>query len=342
MANAQPTPILEVRDLCVEFDTMAGLVQGLRGVSFSVLPGETMALVGESGSGKSVTAQAIMGLIGLPGRISSGDILWKGQSLLTREGQKAAGKLRGKSVSMVFQDPMTSLNPLMTIGAHLVEVLRRHMGLSKDKAFARGVDLLDAVGITEPKRRMGQYPHEFSGGMRQRVMIALAIACEPELLIADEPTTALDVTIQAQVLDLLADLQKSMGLSIVLITHDLGIVAGLCEKVAVMYAGSIVEAGAAETVFAHAEHPYTQGLIRSTPRLDDRRARLVSIDGAPPSLLHPPKGCAFQSRCPVASRQCDEKPARQATPEGGTVTCWTPSVAAWAEPVDRQAEVQAR
>ncbi|AJE46878.1 ABC transporter ATP-binding protein [Celeribacter indicus] len=332
MAYAHPTPILELRDLCVEFDTMAGLVQGLRGVSLSLMPGETLALVGESGSGKSVTAQAIMGLIGLPGRIASGDILWKGQSLLTAEGRRTAQRLRGKSLSMVFQDPMTSLNPLMTIGAHLVEVLRRHMKLSKAAAFARGVELLDAVGITEPRRRMGQYPHEFSGGMRQRVMIALAIACEPELLIADEPTTALDVTIQAQVLDLLADLQTSMGLSILLITHDLGIVAGLCEKVAVMYAGSIVEAGTARTVFGQAEHPYTQGLIRSTPRLDDRRERLVAIDGAPPSLLDPPKGCAFQSRCPVASRKCDTTPVRQRTPEGGSVSCWTPAVPAWSEP----------
>ncbi|AVW93067.1 ABC transporter ATP-binding protein [Celeribacter baekdonensis] len=341
MAYAQPTPILDVRDLHVEFDTMSGLVQGLRGVSFSVMPGETLALVGESGSGKSVTAQAIMGLIGLPGSIVSGDILWKGQSLLTPEGQKKAATLRGKSLSMVFQDPMTSLNPLMTIGAHLIEVLRRHMKLSKPQAFARGVELLEAVGITEPRRRMAQYPHEFSGGMRQRVMIALAIACEPDLLIADEPTTALDVTIQAQVLDLLADLQKSMGLSIVLITHDLGIVAGLCERVAVMYAGSIVEAGSAATVFEQAEHPYTQGLIRSTPRLDDRRDRLVSIEGAPPSLLHPPKGCAFQSRCPVASRQCDTKPARQETPAGGSVSCWTPSLPAWAD-VAKTTEVHAR
>ncbi|WP_253949399.1 ABC transporter ATP-binding protein [Mangrovicoccus sp. HB161399] len=324
------TPILELSDLQVEFDTRAGIVHGLRGVSFALQPGETLALVGESGSGKSVTAQAVMGLISLPGAITGGDILWKGESLLGRAAARRARKLHGKALSMVFQDPMTSLNPLMSIGAHLTEVQRRHMGLSRRAAAARGAELLDAVGITEPQRRMAQFPHELSGGMRQRVMIALAIACEPELLIADEPTTALDVTIQAQVLDLLSDLQRQMGLSILLITHDLGVVAGLCEKVAVMYAGEIVETGTADDLFAAAKHPYTQGLIRSTPRLSDRAERLVSIDGAPPSLLSPPEGCAFEPRCPQSSLRCRTRPPLAAAPGStGAHACWNSTPAAW-------------
>ncbi|WP_138466659.1 ABC transporter ATP-binding protein [Poseidonocella sp. HB161398] len=332
MTADDTAPILELRNLEVEFDTRAGTVHGLRGVSFAIRRGETLALVGESGSGKSVTASAIMGLIQLPGAVTGGEILWKGQSLLGRAGERRARRLRGREMSMVFQDPMTSLNPLMSIGSHLVEVQRRHMGLSRRAAAARGAELLDAVGITEPHRRMGQFPHELSGGMRQRVMIALAIACEPELLIADEPTTALDVTIQAQVLDLLSDLQRDMGLSILLITHDLGVVAGLCEQVAVMYAGEIVETGAADDIFDRARHPYTQGLIRSTPRLTDRSERLVSIDGAPPGLLHPPAGCAFEPRCPQSSERCRARPALAAEPgRQGAFACWNSTPSAWPE-----------
>ncbi|MBE3638164.1 ABC transporter ATP-binding protein [Mangrovicoccus algicola] len=335
MTRPDPTPILELRNLEVCFDTRAGIVRGLRGVSFALEPGKTLALVGESGSGKSVTASAVMGLIQLPGAITGGDILWKGESLLGRAGARRAARLRGKQMSMVFQDPMTSLDPLMSIGAHLVEVQRRHLGLSRRAAAARGAELLDAVGITDPARRMGQHPHELSGGMRQRVMIALAIACEPELLIADEPTTALDVTIQAQVLDLLADLQRDMGLSILLITHDLGVVAGLCEEVAVMYAGEIVETGAADDLFGRARHPYTQGLVRATPRLTDRSERLVSIDGAPPGLLDPPSGCAFAPRCPQTTGACAARPPLRAAPGGhGAHACWNARPAAW-EPAAR-------
>ena len=320
-------PLLEVEDLSVAFDTRRGVVQGLRGVNLFIGRGETLALVGESGSGKSVTAQAVMGLIDAPGRIASGDIRWKGHSLLTPEGARAARDIRGKEIALIFQDPMTSLNPLIKIGAQIGEVLRRHLGMSTAQAHARTLELLEAVGIPAPPRRASQYPHELSGGMRQRVMIAMAIACEPQLLIADEPTTALDVTIQAQVLELLAGLQESLNLSVILITHDLGVVAGLCQRVAVMYAGRIVETGLADDIFERPAHPYTQGLIRSTPRLDDRHERLIAIDGAPPDMLSPPKGCAFRLRCTVADAACEKDPPVGISSGGGTVACWHPEKA---------------
>ncbi len=325
MNRVTGAPLLEIDQLSVEFDTRRGVVHGLRGVSLSVGKGETLAIVGESGSGKSVTAQAVMGLIDVPGRIAGGDILWKGRSLLSPEGARAARDIRGKEISLVFQDPMTSLNPLLKIGVQIAEVLRRHLGMSKAQAHTRALELLEAVGIPSPPRRAEQYPHELSGGMRQRVMIAMAIACEPLLLIADEPTTALDVTIQAQVLELIAGLQESLNLSVILITHDLGVVAGLCHRVAVMYAGRIVESGKADDIFERPAHPYTQGLIRSTPRLDDRLDRLIAIDGAPPDLLMPPVGCAFRVRCPHAEAICGQEPPVVSFVRDRITACWRPS-----------------
>jgi peptide/nickel transport system ATP-binding protein len=342
-AAASDKPLLEIERLEVEFDTRRGVVRGLRGVDLAIGRGETLAIVGESGSGKSVTAQAVMGLIDVPGRISGGDIRWKGHSLITRSGARMARDIRGKEIALVFQDPMTSLNPLMRVGTQISEVLRRHLGMTRADADLRVLELLEAVGIPAPPRRARQYPHELSGGMRQRVMIAMAIACEPELLIADEPTTALDVTIQAQVLELVAGLQQTLGLSVLLITHDLGVVAGLCDRVAVMYAGQIVETGIAEDVFERPAHPYTQGLIRSTPRLDDRMERLIAIEGAPPNLLAPPAGCAFRDRCPIAEPICETQP-RLVPIEGrplGTVACWRSETSAWAAPPRPEAILRA-
>ena len=321
---------LEIADLSVAFDTRAGTVQALRGVSLSLNAGETLGIVGESGSGKSVTAQAVMGLIDLPGRIAGGNIRWQGQALVADGVQQHPAGIWGKQVTMVFQSPMTSLNPLMTIGAQLEEVIRQHLGLGGAAARSRAAEMLSAVGISGARRRLDQYPHEFSGGMRQRVMIAMAIACDPKLLIADEPTTALDVTIQAQILELLAGLQERLGLSIILITHDLGIVAGLCHRVAVMYAGQIVETGPVDAIFDAPAHPYTQGLIRSTPRLDAPEDRLTAIDGTPPGLLHPPKGCAFLPRCPLAQDACRAPQALRPYGEG-LVACTRPGVDAWGD-----------
>jgi peptide/nickel transport system ATP-binding protein len=321
-------PLLEIDDLHVDFDTRAGTVKALRGVSLSVAPGETLGIVGESGSGKSVTAQAVMGLIDVPGRIAGGEVRWRGQSLVGQSAAKGARDIWGKDITMVFQNPMTSLNPLMTIGDQIAEVVEIHLGLSRKAARARAAELLAAVGIAGAARRLDQYPHEFSGGMRQRVMIAMGIACEPKLLVADEPTTALDVTIQAQILELLAELQEKMGLAIVLITHDLGIVAGLCHRVAVMYAGQIVETGPVDDIFEAPSHPYTQGLIRSTPGLEAAEKRLVSIEGMPPGLLHPPSGCAFLPRCPIGDEGCRAPQALH--PFGaGTVACRKAGEQAW-------------
>ncbi|WP_457659920.1 ABC transporter ATP-binding protein [Sinorhizobium medicae] len=325
-------PLLEIDNLHVCFDTRAGTVQALRGVSLSVAPGETLGIVGESGSGKSVTAQAVMGLIDVPGRISGGEILWQGQPLAGVDVTRAARGIWGREITMIFQNPMTSLNPLMTIGAQIAEVVELHMGFDRRAARQRAAELLSAVGIAGAERRLDQYPHEFSGGMRQRVMIAMGIACEPKLLIADEPTTALDVTIQAQILELLAELQEKMELAIVLITHDLGIVAGLCHRVAVMYAGQIVETGPVDAIFENPSHPYTQGLIRSTPGLDADEERLTAIDGAPPGLLRPPSGCAFLPRCPIGDEGC-RAPQRLRAVGSGTVACRKAGEQAWREAV---------
>jgi oligopeptide/dipeptide ABC transporter ATP-binding protein len=319
-----PSGLLDVDHLYVKFFTRRGVVHAVRDVSFTVGKGETLGLVGESGSGKSVTAQALMGLIDLPGRITGGDVRWKGESLVT-DADNTLRRVRGKEIAMIFQDPMTSLNPLFTVGYQISEVLRRHMGMRKRAAHERATELLDLVGIANPTDRVDQYPHEMSGGMRQRVLIAMALACEPELLIADEPTTALDVTIQAQILELIASLQQRLGLSVLLITHDLGVVAGLCDRVAVMYSGKIVELAPAEDLYHRPGHPYSAGLLRSTPRLDVVIPRLVSIEGSPPDLVNPPTGCAFAARCALAVEQClDATPGLRIHSPSRRVACWRP------------------
>ena len=318
-------PLLEVDHLRVEFFTRRGTVQAVRDVSFQIHKGETLGLVGESGSGKSVTAQSLLGLIDLPGKITGGDVRWKGESLVHGDAAATNERVRGREIAKVFQDPKTSLNPVFTIGMQLTEVLRRHLGLNKQQARTRAVELLDLVGIANPAERVKQYPFEMSGGMRQRVLIAMALACEPELLVADEPTTALDVTIQAQILDLIAELQQRLGVAVLLITHDLGVVAGLCDRVAVMYAGKLAEVGSAADLYGHPAHPYTAGLLRSTPRLDVTLDRLVAIDGAPPDLRDPPVGCSFAERCSLATDQCRaEQPALRPIEEARHVACWRP------------------
>ena len=314
--------LLEVEDLEVCFFTRRGVVQAVRGTSFDIARGETVGLVGESGSGKSVTSLAILGLIELPGKITGGDVRWKGQSLVDSAGLKRIRQIRGKELAVVFQDPMTSLNPLFTIRSQIGEVLRHHLGMSRKRAEERVVELLDLVGIPTPRERAKAYPHELSGGQRQRVMIAMALACEPELLIADEPTTALDVTIQAQVLELIGDIQKQLGLAVLLVTHDLGVVAGICNRVVVMYGGKIMERGSAVDVFERPGHPYTAGLLRSTPRLDLVQHRLTGIDGSPPNMIEPPPGCPFTPRCPIAFDRCAEPPRFFPSRNGREVACW--------------------
>jgi len=289
--------ILEVKDLEVSFQTYGGQVKAVRGVSFDLHKGETLAIVGESGSGKSVTSQTIMKLIPMPpGKINSGQILFNGEDIVPKS-EKQMEKIRGKEISMIFQDPMTSLNPTMKIGYQIMEVLIKHQNMSKQAAKVRAIELLKLVGIPMPEKRVNQYPHEFSGGMRQRAMIAIALAANPKLLIADEPTTALDVTIQAQILELIKDLQSKMDTSIIFITHDLGVVANVADRVAVMYAGQIVEMGTVDEIFYDPRHPYTWGLLASMPSLDnDDKAELAAIPGTPPDLTNPPKGDAFAAR----------------------------------------------
>jgi oligopeptide/dipeptide ABC transporter ATP-binding protein len=320
--------ILEVRDLRVEFDTYGGVVQAVRGVSFDLERGKTLAIVGESGCGKSVTVQSLMGLIPQPpGRITSGTVKLNGQDILGVP-TRIANRFRGKEIGMIFQDPMTSLNPTMTIGKQIAETLRIHQGLSFKQGRARAIELLKKVQIPEAESRVDRYPFQFSGGMRQRVMIAMAIACNPTVLIADEPTTALDVTIQSQILAILKDLQRESQMSIILITHDLGVVARMADDVAVMYAGQIVERGTAEQVFYQSAHPYTLGLRSAMPGNDEKRvSKLVPIDGAPPDLFRPPVGCAYYARCPAAMRVCENSNPALSTvtagPKGGHQSrCW--------------------
>ncbi|MGF9965175.1 ABC transporter ATP-binding protein [Bacillus rhizoplanae] len=292
--------LLEVKDLHVSFDTHAGEVQAVRGVSFDLKKGETIAIVGESGSGKSVTSKALMDLIPKPpGRIKKGEILFDGRDL-TKLTEKEMQQIRGKEIAMIFQDPMTSLNPTMTIGNQIMEGLIKHQGMNKADARKVALELLDLVGIPNPEARLKQYPHQFSGGMRQRVVIAMALACNPKLLIADEPTTALDVTIQAQILELMKDIQQKTEAAIIFITHDLGVVANVADRVAVMYAGKVVEIGTVDEIFYNPKHPYTWGLLASMPSLDGEEEELYAIPGTPPDLLKPPKGDAFAARNPQA------------------------------------------
>jgi len=292
--------ILEVKDLCVSFYTHAGEVQAVRGVNFDLKKGETLAIVGESGSGKSVTSKALMGLIpNPPGKIKSGEILFNGKDLVKLT-DKEMQNIRGKEISMIFQDPMTSLNPTMTIGYQIMEGLIKHQKMNKADARKIALDLLNLVGIPNAEARLKEYPHQFSGGMRQRVVIAMALACNPKLLIADEPTTALDVTIQAQILELMKDIQKKTDSAIIFITHDLGVVANVADKVAVMYAGRVVEIGTVDDIFYNPKHPYTWGLLASMPSLENEEDELIAIPGTPPDLLNPPKGDAFAPRNPNA------------------------------------------
>ncbi|HLR10555.1 MAG TPA: ABC transporter ATP-binding protein [Sporosarcina sp.] len=297
--------VLEVNNLSVSFHTYGGEVQAVRDVNFDVHEGETLAIVGESGSGKSVTVQSIMQLIAMPpGELKSGEVLLEGEDL-TKKSDKQMEAIRGKEMGMIFQDPMTSLNPTMRVGRQITEGLIKHQNMSKNEAKKRGIELLKLVGIPNPERRIKQFPHEFSGGMRQRAMIAIALSCNPRVLIADEPTTALDVTIQAQILDLLKNLQEETNTAVVLITHDLGVVANSASRVAVMYGGKIVETGTVDEIFYKAKHPYTWGLLGSMPKLHEENETLQSIPGTPPDLKDPPKGCPFTARCPFAMKVCE-------------------------------------
>ncbi|MFG2710137.1 ABC transporter ATP-binding protein [Streptomyces goshikiensis] len=296
--------LLEVRDLHVEFRTRDGVAKAVNGVNYSVAEGETLAVLGESGSGKSVTAQAVMGILDTPpGRIAGGEILFKGKDLLKMK-EDERRKIRGAGMAMIFQDALSSLNPVLSVGAQLGEMYEVHRGMSRKAARAKAVELMERVKIPAARERVGDYPHQFSGGMRQRIMIAMALALEPSLIIADEPTTALDVTVQAQVMDLLAELQRELNMGLILITHDLGVVADVADKIAVMYAGRIVEAAPVHEIYAAPAHPYTRGLLDSIPRLDQKGQELYAIKGLPPNLLAIPPGCAFNPRCPMARALC--------------------------------------
>jgi peptide/nickel transport system ATP-binding protein len=318
-------PLLEVEGLKTHFFTRDGVVRAVDGVSFSIQPGETLALVGESGCGKSVTSLSILRLIASPpGRTVAGAIRFNGRDLLGLT-ERAMRDVRGNEISMIFQEPMTSLNPVLTVGRQIAEALVLHRGLARSQATARAIEMLHLVNIPEAARRASEYPHQMSGGMRQRVMIAMALACDPKLLIADEPTTALDVTIQAQILDLMRALKAKTGAAIMLITHDLGVVAEMAQRVVVMYAGRKVEEARVDDLFARPRHPYTRGLLNSIPRLGAKsgRARLAEIPGMVPSLREPIAGCAFATRCPYAVERCRvEAPPLEARAEGHTVACW--------------------
>lgn len=315
-------PLLDVRNLKTQFKTKKGFVTAVDDVSFCVEKGETLGIVGESGCGKSVTSLSILHL--LPhgvGKIAGGQILYKGKDI-TNLDNKAMCNIRGKEISMIFQDSMTSLNPVLTIGRQLEETISVHNHLTKDKIKEQALDILTKVGVSSPERRLKEYPHQLSGGMRQRVMIAMALSCNPSLLIADEPTTALDVTIQAQIIDLMVELKHKINASIMLITHDLGVVAEMADHIMVMYAGKVMEYGTARQIFKNPLHPYTKGLLASIPRLDQDSERLFSIDGTVPTLDRMPKGCRFCDRCPYASEECRACPPPMYEIEGQKVRCW--------------------
>jgi oligopeptide/dipeptide ABC transporter ATP-binding protein len=315
--------LLEVKNLRTTFQTSGGVVRAVDGVSWDIQEGETVALVGESGCGKSVSALSIMRLVSEPaGRIESGEIFYRGRDLLQLSEEEMRG-VRGREIGMIFQEPMTSLNPVLTIGRQLTEGLEIHMQMSPHDARARAVELLGMVGIPDPARRLAQYPHHFSGGMRQRMMIAMALACNPSLILADEPTTALDVTIQAQILELMKDLSQRLGVAMLIITHNLGVVARYADRVNVMYAGRIIEQASAAELYANPRHPYTLGLLRSVPRLDEpRRARLAPIEGQPPDLTRLPRGCSFSPRCAYRVERCAEAPPLIALDAAHRSACW--------------------
>jgi oligopeptide transport system ATP-binding protein len=317
-------PLLSVRGLRTQFATDEGVVRAVDGISFDVMPGEVFAIVGESGSGKSVTALSILDLVPKPhGRVVEGEILFKGRDLRTLEREEMR-QLRGNRIAMIFQDPLTALNPVFTVGYQIAEVFRAHLGTGKREAMERAVRLLELVGIPQPRQRARDYPHQFSGGMRQRVMIAMAVALNPDLLIADEPTTALDVTIQAQILEVLLKVKEEFDAAIVLITHDLGVVAGVADKINVMYAGYIVESAPAEELFSKPRHPYTLGLLRSIPRIDEpRKEKLIPIEGLPPDLIDAPVGCPFVPRCTYKVDRCvEENPSLEPVEPGHSIACW--------------------
>jgi oligopeptide/dipeptide ABC transporter ATP-binding protein len=315
--------LLEVRNLRTTFLAAAGVVRAVDGVSWDIQEGETVALVGESGCGKSVSALSVMRLVAPPaGHIDAGEIVYKGRDLL-KLSEAEMEHVRGREIAMVFQEPMTSLNPVLSIGRQLTEGLEIHLGMTPAQARARAIELLGMVGIPDPERRLAQYPHHFSGGMRQRMMIAMALACNPSLILADEPTTALDVTIQAQILELMRDLAQRLGVAMLIITHNLGVVARYADRVNVMYAGRIIEQASAAELYANPRHPYTLGLLRSVPRLDEpRRARLDPIEGQPPDLTRLPSGCAFAPRCVYRVERCGEVPALDAVGPDHVSACW--------------------
>ncbi|MGE5561010.1 MAG: ABC transporter ATP-binding protein [Chloroflexota bacterium] len=323
--NGKIGPLLDIRDLRTTFYTSDGRVPALEGVSLRIMPGETLGVVGESGCGKSVTALSAMGLIPWPpGKIEGGEIYFEGEDLLKKTADEVRA-IRGNRMAMIFQEPMTSLNPVFTIGDQISEVLIFHQKLTEEQAWAKATDLLRQVGIPEPEKRVKQYPHEMSGGMRQRVMIAMGLACNPKLLIADEPTTALDVTIQAQILELMKQIKEQFGTSIMLITHDLGVVAEMADRVSVMYLGRVVEEGSVREIFHHARHPYTHGLLRSIPRLGGRAERLHVIPGVVPNAMFMRKGCRFHNRCEYATDRCrEEEPALAPLDGSHSVRCFHP------------------
>jgi oligopeptide transport system ATP-binding protein len=315
--------VLEVKDLHTSFFTDSGEVQAVNGVSFNLGRGKILGVVGESGSGKSVTAYSIMQILASTGKVVKGEILFNGENILNYN-KKQMDEFRGEKCSIIFQDPMTSLNPTFTVGWQLREALRLHTQYkTRSAANRRAIELLEMVGVNEPESRIKQYPFELSGGMRQRVMIAMALACEPDILIADEPTTALDVTIQAQILELMKDLQKKLGMAIILVTHDLGVIASMCDEIIVMYGGRVCERGTADDIFYHPCHEYTKGLLRSIPNVDNMKEKLVPIGGSPINMLAMPKGCAFCPRCENALKIClDQEPEELQMPDGHYAACW--------------------
>lgn len=314
--------ILEVKDLETSFFTDSGEVRAVNGVSFQLEKGKTLGIVGESGSGKSVTAYTIMQILADTGRIVGGEVLFNGEDI-TKWSKKQMAGFRGKKCSIIFQDPMTSLNPVFTIGSQIMESVLLHTDRNKAQAKERAIEMLTLVGVNEPAKRLKQYPHELSGGMRQRVMIAMALACEPDILIADEPTTALDVTIQAQILELIQELQQKLGMAVVMVTHDLGVIADMCDEIIVMYGGRVCERGTAEDIFYHPCHEYTKGLLRSIPNAARMKERLVPIGGTPINLLNMPKGCAFCARCDQAMKVClNEVPEEIRVSETHLASCW--------------------